>query len=85
MYAGERSFTGTKYGILNKDTYKVDLKMGFDECMRVLEPGGVLVFKWNEMRVSTKEIIEVFGANPLLGHKSGKASKTHWVLYMKGV
>lgn len=26
----------------------IDLKAGFDECMRVLEPDGLFVFKWNE-------------------------------------
>ena len=83
MYAGKNSFTSQKYGNLNKDTWRTDIKQGFDECMRVLDLHGVLVFKWNEMRVNVKEILNVIECEPLLGHKSGKASKTHWLLFMK--
>jgi len=85
MYGGANSFTTQKYGKLNKENWRDDLKKGFDECIRVLEPFGVLIFKWNEMRVSTSEIIRIIGREPLIGHKSGKASKTHWLLYIKGL
>jgi len=83
MYAGKKSFIAQKYGNLNKDTWKEDLKKGFDESMRVLEPNGILVFKWNEIRVTVKQILEIVGTDPLIGHKSGKANKTHWLLFMK--
>lgn len=58
---------------------------GFDECMRVLEPNGTLVFKWNEMRITVSQILEVIGTVPLIGYKSGKANKTHWMLFMKQI
>lgn len=83
MYAGKNSFTAQKYGKLDKGSWRQDLKLGFDECMRVLDLNGILVFKWNELRVPVNEIIKVFGNEPLFGHKSGKSSKTHWLIFMK--
>jgi hypothetical protein len=35
------------YGSLNKETWQSDIKKGFDECWRVLEDYGVLIFKWS--------------------------------------
>jgi len=83
MYAGRKSFTSQKYGNLDKDNWRTDLKQGFDECMRVLEPNGILIFKWNELRVKVNELLIVFDYQPLFGHKSGKANKTHWICFMK--
>ena len=74
-----------KYGVLKRKEWKEDLKKGFDECMRVLEPNGILIFKWNEERITVSKVLEVFGKQPLFGHKSGKASKTHWMCFMKGL
>ena len=34
------------------------MKAGFDECMRVLEPDGVLVFKWNEDQIKLNEVLK---------------------------
>lgn len=83
MYAGRKSFTAQKYGNLNKDTWRSDLRLGFDECYRVLDNYGILIFKWNEMRVTVTEILKIIERDPLLGHKSGKANKTHWLTFMK--
>ena len=41
------------------------------------------IFKWNETRITVKRILEIINAQPLFGHKSGKASKTHWMCFMK--
>ena len=79
---GQNSWMAKKYVVLNY-SWKDDLKRGFDECMRVLKTDGTLIFKWNETQIPTKTIIEIFGAKPLIGHPSGKASKTHWITYMK--
>lgn len=38
--AGESSWLAKKYGKLNSDTWRQDLKQGFNECMRVLEDKG---------------------------------------------
>lgn len=83
MYAGLNSFTFQKYGKLDKDNWQSDLKKGFDECMRVLDLYGILIFKWNETRVKVSQIIEIVGQQPLIGHKSGKSSKIHWMTFMK--
>lgn len=79
---GENSFTAQKYGKLFS-TWETDLKAGFDECMRVLEPYGILIFKWNEFQIPVSRILEIFHQEPLFGHKSGKNSKTHWMCFMK--
>lgn len=83
MYAGSKSFTSQKYDNLNKQTWKADIKTGFDECMRVLDLNGILIFKWNEIRVTVSDILVVIEREPLFGHKSGKASKAHWMAFMK--
>ena len=79
---GQNSFTAQKYGKLFP-TWEDDLKSGFDECMRVLQNEGFLIFKWNEYEISIKKIIEIFGVQPLFGHKSGKQSLTHWLCFIK--
>lgn len=57
---------------------------GIRECMRVLRTGGgVLVFKWNELDISTREIIDACGYEPLFGHRSGKKANTHWPCFMR--
>lgn len=82
--AGRNSYMAQKYGKL-LPTWETDLKQGFDECMRVLDTNGVLIFKWNEIQIPVSKIISLFGIEPLFGHKSGKTSKTHWLVFMKGV
>lgn len=48
IHAGENSWLAKKYGVLDINTWKKDIKQGFQECMRVLEDCGVLIFKWND-------------------------------------
>lgn len=72
----------TKYGYLNYDWREV-LAKGFQECFRVLRPGGVLVFKWNEYDVKVSEILKLTDQKPIFGHISGKRSNTHWICFMK--
>ncbi|MGG0889922.1 SAM-dependent methyltransferase [Cytobacillus horneckiae] len=78
--AGDTSWLAQKYGKLNDATWRMDLMMGFDECMRVLKPNGTLIFKWNEEQVSINEVLDCFGHKPLFGDKR---SKTHWITFMK--
>jgi SAM-dependent methyltransferase len=77
--AGETSWTAKKYGVLG-ETWPRDLRQGFDECMRVLEPSGILVFKWNEDQIKLSEILALIPYKPLFGDKR---SKTHWLVFMK--
>lgn len=79
---GENSWMGKKYGRLNAD-WTTQLSKGFAECFRVLKPNGILVFKWNETDIPTKEILKLTSHKPLFGHKSGKRSNTHWICFMK--
>ena len=79
IHAGTVSWLAKKYGVLPKE-WKPYLKAGFDECMRVLEPNGLLVFKWNENQISFAEVMKVLGRKPLLGDKIGD---TRWVIFMK--
>ncbi len=67
----------TKEEALNSVTH------GIRECMRVLRTSGVLIFKWNELDISTREIIDACGYEPLFGHRSGKKANTHWMCFMK--
>lgn len=71
-----------KYGSLTP-TWRTDLKAGFDECMRVLQPEGTLIFKWNEAKVTLNEVLKIFQKQPLFGHTTGKIGKTIWVCFMK--
>lgn len=73
-----------KYGYLDKN-WKGVLSQGFKECFRVLEPSGILIFKWNETDIPLGEILKLTNEKPLLGHKSGKLNKTHWVCFIKEV
>lgn len=77
--AGKNSWLGAKYGKLGPN-WPADLKTGFDECMRVLKPYGVLVFKWNETQIKLSEILCAVGESPLFGHRKGK---THFLVFMK--
>lgn len=71
-----------KYGALQGD-WKNKLRNGFSECFRVLESGGVLIFKWNETDVKVSEILKLTDQKPVFGHKSGKRSNTHWICFIK--
>ena len=72
-----------KYGSWNKETWKEELKHGFDECWRVLEDYGILIFKWNEASIKKKEVLEVLGKEALFGHPVQSKIPTHWFCFMK--
>lgn len=79
---GTKSWMCKKYGKLT-ETWQEDIAAGFSECFRVLQTDGVLIFKWNEDQIKTSEILKLTDQKPLFGHPSGKASKTHWICFMK--
>ena len=80
--AGPKSWLAAKYGKLSEN-WRDDLAKGFAECLRVLEPHGVLVFKWNETQVKVKEVLELAPISPLFGHISGRKGLTHWLVFVK--
>ena len=83
LKAGENSWLAKKYGKLSQNTWREDLRQGFQECFRVLKPDGILIFKWNETDITVSEILKLTKYEPLFGHKSGKLNKTHWLCFMK--
>lgn len=80
--AGPKSWLAAKYGKLS-DNWRDDLQQGFAECLRVLKPDGVLVFKWNETQVKVREVLALTPLQPLFGHLSGRKGLTHWLVFMK--
>ena len=80
--AGPKSWLAAKYGKLS-DNWREDIAKGFRECLRVLEPHGTLIFKWNETQVKVKDVIELAPVPPLFGHISGRKGLTHWLVFMK--
>ena len=80
---GKTSIFAKRYGCLNAQTYPYDLRKGFEECWRVLEDYGVLIFKWNETEISRKEVLSFFKEKPLFGHPiNSRNNKTHWFCFM---
>ncbi len=77
-----RSIISKKYGDLDP-SWREDLHKGFNECWRVLEDYGVLIFKWNENEIPLKEVLKQFHTTPLFGNKSPLKNKTHWLCFMK--
>lgn len=80
--AGDKSWQAMKYGKLTPK-WRDDLRRGFAECFRVLEPNGVLIFKWNEVQIKVAELLELSPYKPMFGHISGKRANTHWITFMK--
>ena len=42
---------------------------------RVLKPGGVLIFKWNEDQIKVPQILALTPNKPLFGHPTGRHGK----------
>lgn len=78
--AGKTSWLAQKYGTLDLMSWKNDIKKGFDECLRVLKPSGVLILKWNEDQIPFKEVLKVIQKQPILGDKK---SKTKWSVFIE--
>jgi hypothetical protein len=81
-FHGKSSWMAKKYGTLTGD-WQSEIKKGFSECFRVLKSGAVLIFKWNELDVPVSQILKLTPIKPLLGNRSGKNSKSHWIIFMK--
>lgn len=82
LKVGQNSWLAKKYGKLPEDWPRV-IKKGIDECFRVLEDYGVLIFKWNEEQITVREVLKAIGRQPLFGHTTGRHGKTMWMCFMK--
>lgn len=80
----DTAWLAKKYGKLGEDWPQM-LHDGFTECMRVLRPEGVLIFKWSEYNIPAADVWQAIGQKPLFGHHSGKKSGTFWGAFVKGV
>lgn len=81
---GAKSWMFKKYGGLDVTTWREDLGAGFAECFRVLEPFGVLIFKWNETQIPVSDVLALTPEKPLVGHRRvGKSADTHWITFIK--
>jgi len=79
---GDTAYMAKKYGKLSGE-WEGMIANGFKECFRVLADGGTLIFKWNEDQIPVSKILRLTAHKPLYGHRSGKASKTHWIAFLK--
>jgi SAM-dependent methyltransferase len=79
---GKNSRMAINYGTLGAN-WREDLAAGFRECFRVLQPSGVLVFKWAETNIRAAEVLALSPTPPLFGNRMPKLSGTHWVVFMK--
>lgn len=84
IHVGRNSYMAKKYGSLPESSWQEYITAGFSECFRVLEPGGVLIFKWNETQIPLSKILACTKYKPLFGNKQPKQTGTHWVVFMKG-
>lgn len=79
---GKDAYMAKKYGVLGLD-WKNDIREGFKEGFRVLEDGGILIFKWAEARIKVSELLELTDQKPLFGHRTAISGKTIWLCFMK--
>jgi len=72
-----------KYGFLG-DKWRDDILKGFNEIWRVLDIHGVLVFKYADLDISVREMLNVLPEEPLFGTRTKKGvNSTYWFTFMK--
>lgn len=79
---GQGSWMAKKYGSLPIN-WRDYIKAGMNECMRVVETHGIVIFKWSESEIKLSEILKVIEFKPLFGHTTGRHGNTHWMTFMK--
>lgn len=79
---GLASWMAKKYGVLSK-TWEDDIRVGLNECMRVVDDYGVVIFKWNEAQVKLTKVLSIIEYMPLMGHVTGKHGRTIWMTFIK--
>lgn len=79
---GDNAWMALKYGKLPKNWREL-LKKGFEECWRICDDYGMIIFKWNEHQIKEREVVDAIGRNYTLGHRSGKGNKTILMIFVK--
>jgi ubiquinone/menaquinone biosynthesis C-methylase UbiE len=74
----------TKYGVLRAESWQADILAGFEECWRVLAPGGTLTMKWSDATRSNANVLNQLPETPLYGTNTEKTdSATSWWVFHK--
>ena len=79
---GKNTWMAQKYGRL-LPSWEDDIREGLNECMRVVKPYGMVVFKWNEAQITLNQVLDVIDHKPLAGHVTGKHGRTIWMTFLK--
>lgn len=82
MRAGKSGRLFLRYGMLDRTSWEDDMAAGFRECMRVLRPGGVLMFKWNTCQIPLEKVRPLYPGRPLFSSRQGK---TYHIIFMKAL
>jgi len=84
---GMESLTGIitrKWGALHAETWQSDLKQGFLELWRVLNPGGTLVFKFSDESADFEDVLRLAPVSPLFGTAQTNGTvETRWFVFYK--
>lgn len=74
-----------KYGALHAETWQSDLRAGFEELWRVLNPAGTLVFKFADIDVDFRDVLDLAPVAPLFGTTTKKTTnmETRWFVFHK--
>ena len=77
---GKGSDMEKTYGCLTRGWQQI-IRNGFRECFRVLEPHGILLFKWCEARIKLSSVLELAPYGPLLGTRT--KVPTAFIVFLK--
>lgn len=73
-----------KYGALSAETWQHDLRKGFEELWRVLNPGGTLVFKFADTHTDFQKVLDLAPTDPCFGTPTKKGScETRFFVFYK--
>lgn len=84
-----KSALSKKYGALIPETWQSDLKKAANEMWRVLQPYGILIFKWSDTHIPLKSVLKLFPVKPLFGQRTNRikskkfTTHTYWFCFMK--
>jgi len=82
---GKTSLFRKRFGCLEPETWQDDLRKGFNECWRIMEDYGILIFKWSNSEIPFKKVLSLIKHRPLFGNTTNykATSVTKWFCFMK--